>query len=106
VQTASAAVIVTPANASTVVQNLHSGLHQFVWSIANADNSCISKDTVTITNSVLPNTAYAGMDDTFCVFNTILLTANNAIAGTPVHGHLFLVLILQDCYHLKILFVS
>jgi gliding motility-associated-like protein len=82
VQTASAAIIVTPANATTLIQNLNSGLHQFVWSIANADNSCISKDTVTIANSVLPNTANAGMDDTFCVFNTILLTANNAIAGT------------------------
>lgn len=78
----SLATIVSPANPATNVNTLNNGTHQFVWTISNVDNSCVSRDTVKVINNVLPNIANAGADDTFCVFNAVFLQANAAIAGT------------------------
>ncbi|MFN8295035.1 MAG: gliding motility-associated C-terminal domain-containing protein [Chitinophagales bacterium] len=78
----SSAIIVTPLSPSTLINTLSPGLHRFVWTIRNADNSCSSSDTVSVINSVIANNANAGADDTFCVFNTILLSANTPISGT------------------------
>lgn len=78
----STSTIVSPSSPATTINTLSIGLHKFVWTISNSDNSCITRDTVSVINNVTPNIANAGIDDTFCVFNTILLNANNAIAGT------------------------
>lgn len=78
----STAVISSASSPTTNVNTLNTGEHFFVWSIANADKSCYSRDTLKIINNILPNTALAGKDDTFCVFNTIQLNANQSIAGT------------------------
>ena len=78
----SSSTIVSPNSPSTVISSLSAGSHQFVWEISNTDRSCFSRDTVSIANSVTPNTANAGTDDTFCVFSTALLHANDAVAGT------------------------
>lgn len=78
----SAATIVSSNNPLTNVTNLNTGTHQFVWTISNADKSCSTRDTIKIVNSVAPNIADAGADDTFCVFSTVLLHANTALPGT------------------------
>lgn len=78
----SSATITAADIPSALVNTLNTGIHQFVWTIANADKSCVTRDTVKVINNVLPNIANAGADDTFCVFNAVSLAANSAVAGT------------------------
>ena len=74
--------IVSPNSANTIVNSTNPGNYEFVWTITNNDSSCSSKDTIRINNSIAPNIANAGTDDSFCVFSNVYLHANNSIAGT------------------------
>jgi hypothetical protein len=77
------AVIVSPSNPVTVVNNLITGIYTFRWTISNS--SCASSyDDVIITISSPPTAANAGNDQTLCGVNasTAVLNATLPAFGT------------------------
>ncbi|MFN8238178.1 MAG: gliding motility-associated C-terminal domain-containing protein [Chitinophagales bacterium] len=66
----------------STVTSLVTDTYKFVWTITNADGSCVSRDTITVINNPQPNIADAGPDEKFCAFGSVHLAANLPITGT------------------------
>ena len=64
---------------NTTVTNLTQGQYQFTWTVSNG--SCVSNSTVTITVTDQPTPAFAGADQSICLYTPVLLHATAVTTG-------------------------
>jgi len=75
-----AAVIQSLNDPQTLVSSLGVGTYGFTWSISNG--ICpVTTDTVEVELNANPSTAFAGIDSSFCAFDSMNLYAGNPIVG-------------------------
>jgi len=68
-----------PNTANAALTGVSNGIYLLKWTISNG--TCVNSDVKRIDNYATPTVANAGVDDTLCFVNSVLLHANEPVNG-------------------------